>query len=108
MTVGGRITMSDSNKALLVDKRDNVATAFEDIPQNTRVTVIGGPEGLQVTASQNIAFCHKIAMRPIGKSDVVVKYGLPIGFATAEIAAGDWVHCHNVRPLSANPEAKKS
>ena len=42
---------------------------------------------------------HKIALRAIAKGEKVVKYGFPIGEATVDIAAGEWVHVHNVRTL---------
>lgn len=40
---------------------------------------------------------HKVAVRPIFKGEPVLKYGYPIGVATQDIAAGEWVHTHNLR-----------
>ena len=39
---------------------------------------------------------HKYAIRPIAKGENVIKYGMPIGHATADIAVGDHVHTHNL------------
>lgn len=39
---------------------------------------------------------HKVALKPIAKGEKVVKYGFPIGVATADIAEGEWVHSHNL------------
>ena len=39
---------------------------------------------------------HKHALRPIAKGENVIKYGAPIGHATEDIAAGEWVHTHNL------------
>ena len=39
---------------------------------------------------------HKYALRPIKAGENVIKYGMPIGHATADIAAGEHVHVHNV------------
>ena len=39
---------------------------------------------------------HKYAIKPIKLGENVVKYGMPIGHATADIAVGDHVHVHNV------------
>lgn len=39
---------------------------------------------------------HKVALRPIAKGENVIKYGFPIGHATADIAEGEWVHSHNL------------
>lgn len=40
---------------------------------------------------------HKIALFDISCGDAITKYGYPIGFATEKIAAGQWVHTHNVK-----------
>ena len=40
---------------------------------------------------------HKYARRAIHKGQPVIKYGFPIGIATADIAPGQRVHCHNLR-----------
>lgn len=39
---------------------------------------------------------HKYAIRPIADGENVIKYGMPIGRATCDIAVGDHVHVHNV------------
>ena len=40
---------------------------------------------------------HKLALRDIAAGEKIVKYGFPIGIATTDIKAGDWVHVHNVK-----------
>jgi altronate hydrolase len=40
---------------------------------------------------------HKVALVAIKMGEPVVKYGFPIGIATSEIQAGEWVHDHNVK-----------
>ena len=44
----------------------------------------------------NLADGHKYAARDIAKGENVIKYGNPIGHATADIKAGDHVHSHNL------------
>ena len=39
---------------------------------------------------------HKYAIRPIKAGENVIKYGNPIGHATADIAVGEQVHTHNL------------
>ena len=39
---------------------------------------------------------HKYALRPIAAGENVIKYGMPIGHATRDIAAGEHVHTHNL------------
>ena len=40
---------------------------------------------------------HKFAIHPISEGSRIVKYGAPIGIATADIAPGEYVHIHNLR-----------
>jgi len=55
-----------------------------------------GEEAEGVSAKERIPRGHKMAIRPIGADEAVVKYGQIIGFARQPIAPGDWVHEHNV------------
>ena len=45
----------------------------------------------------NLADSHKYALRDIKAGENVIKYGQPIGHATADINAGEHVHTHNVK-----------
>jgi len=45
----------------------------------------------------NLADGHKYALRDIAKGENVIKYGNPIGHATADIKAGEHVHTHNLK-----------
>ena len=40
---------------------------------------------------------HKIALRDIAAGEKIVKYGFPVGVATKDVKAGEWVHTHNTR-----------
>lgn len=40
---------------------------------------------------------HKRALVAIKKGESIIKYGNAIGLATADIAAGEWVHTHNLK-----------
>lgn len=55
-----------------------------------------GDEACGAKLSTDIPPGHKIASAKIAHGEAVVKYGHPIGSATAEIWPGDWVHEHNV------------
>ena len=78
--------------ALVISERDNVATALEPLEQGRRLEI----QGMTVVVGEPIAAGHKVALRAIGPGEPVVKYGSPIGLATADIAAGAHVHTHNV------------
>lgn len=40
---------------------------------------------------------HKVAIRDIAEGENIIKYGYPIGRATQNICAGQWVHTHNIK-----------
>ena len=50
---------------------------------------------------------HKVALRAIAEGEPVIKYGFPIGIATAPIAEGEHVHVHNTRTGLATETALK-
>ncbi|STF70734.1 altronate hydrolase [Escherichia coli] len=72
---------------------DNVAVALADLAEGTEVSV----DNQTVTLRQDVARGHKFALTDIAKGANVIKYGLPIGYALADIAAGVHVHAHNTR-----------
>lgn len=53
--------------------------------------------GVALTERDGIPAGHKFALRDIKRGEFVVKYGMPIGRAAADIKAGEWVHTHNLR-----------
>ncbi len=79
-------------RALRVDPGDSVATLLDDVHSGETVQV----GAFAVTASADIQRGHKIALQPIAAAAPVLKYGFPIGRATAAIAAGEHVHAHNL------------
>ena len=78
--------------AIQIHAADNVATALADLAANSAVAV----GSRRVTATEAIARGHKIALRAIARGSSVLKYGSPIGTATADIAIGAHVHSHNL------------
>lgn len=77
------------SKYIRIAGGDNVAVALEPLD--------AGEQILGVTLAENIPAGHKFALRAIAEGENVVKYGFPIGHATAPIAPGAWVHTHNVK-----------
>ena len=78
--------------AIVLDSHDNVATALAPLAAGQAVAL----EAATVTLAADIPSGHKFALRPIAEGEAVVKYGQPIGRATAAIAPGQHVHTHNV------------
>ena len=77
------------NDMIHIHPADNVAVALKPIPAGTQF------EG--VTAKADIPQGHKMALTDLAENDQVVKYGFPIGHAVQPIAAGEWVHTHNMK-----------
>ena len=75
---------------------DNVATLLDDVTAaGGEVRVLGHAADSTVPASEPIKLGHKIALTAIAAGQPVVKFGVAIGRASREIAAGQWVHLHN-------------
>ena len=48
-------------------------------------------------AKNDIPIGHKLAIRSIKAGDAIIKYGVDIGRAIADIAPGEHLHVHNVK-----------
>ena len=73
---------------LTVHPDDNVTTLLDSQADATLTQ-----EGLRV--SRGVPFGHKVARRRITRGEAVIKYGVVIGVATADIDSGEHVHVHN-------------
>ncbi len=78
--------------ALVISAHDNVATALEPLDPGRAVALAG----VEIIVREPIPRGHKLALRAIRAGEPVVKYGSPIGTASADIAAGSHVHTHNL------------
>ncbi len=91
----------DKCLALKVTDKDNVATIFANgVTDGTVVDVHdkkGNSEDVRVIG--DVPYGHKIAVKPIKKGELIIKYGEEIGAATKDIAKGEYVHVHNLEAL---------
>ena len=78
---------------LKINAADNVAVALADLAAGERVEV----DGTSVTLREAVARGHKFALRDLAAGEDVVKYGYPIGHVTCDVAAGTWIHSHNLK-----------
>lgn len=85
-------TAAEEQRAVILRGEDNVAVAARPIPKGY-VIAFGGRE---VEVREPIALGHKVALAPIAVGEPVRKYGQIIGFASKPVAAGAWIHVHNV------------
>ena len=72
---------------------DNVGIATRDIAAGECARALRGRE---LSASERIPQGHKIALVDIEPDALIVRYGVPVGVATTQVAAGCLVHVHNV------------
>lgn len=83
-------------KAILIDKKDNVATALRQMGKGDSISVAIEDRSVSVVLLQDIPFGHKFALTDIKQCDAIIKYGEVIGLATKPIRQGEHVHIHNV------------
>ncbi|MFO1045627.1 MAG: altronate dehydratase family protein [Planctomycetaceae bacterium] len=72
---------------------DNIAVAARKVPEATPFSFTGTSE---LSTVEPIEMGHKVALRSIDAGQPIKKFGQTIGFASAPISAGSWVHVHNV------------
>jgi altronate dehydratase small subunit len=84
---------SSDARLLFLDPKDNVCTATRAIESGTAVQL----GGCTILIGQTVPFGFKIAACKIALDDKVIKYGVPIGSATRDIAMGEMVHVHNMK-----------
>ena len=84
-------------KAILLNTKDNVATALTDIKQGETIQVDLDGRAVETVLLENVAMGHKYALVDLKEGDDIIKYGMFIAKATRDIKAGEWVHVHNAR-----------
>ncbi|TJY44131.1 altronate dehydratase [Cohnella pontilimi] len=82
---------------LILSPKDDVAIALCDLAGGDTVSVDVEGKELVLHLSNDIPKGHKVAIRAISAGRHVHKFGYSIGLAQKDIAAGEWVHTHNLR-----------
>ncbi|MDW7673881.1 MAG: UxaA family hydrolase [Bacillota bacterium] len=83
-----------SKDILIVNEKDNVATALVDLPAGKVIVLEKG--GKQLKILDEIAIGHKFALSQIDVNQNAIKYGEVIGVANVDIKPGNHVHVHNI------------
>ncbi|MCB1788349.1 MAG: UxaA family hydrolase [Chromatiaceae bacterium] len=52
---------------------------------------------IKFKAASDIPIGHKLAIKPMKEGDTVIKYGVDIGRAVADIGVGEHAHVHNIK-----------
>ena len=86
--------MKTQANIVVLAEGDNVGVAVQPIGGGESAT---SATGQQIAALEEIPLGHKIALRPIASGEKIMRLGVPVGIATADIPAGRLVHVHNVR-----------
>ncbi|MDR2445323.1 MAG: altronate dehydratase family protein [Spirochaetaceae bacterium] len=90
-------------KVIRINEKDNVAVALFPLKKGESLPSPDG--GTALTVEDPIPGGHKIALADLEPGDRIIKYGFPIGAASARIGRGAHVHTHNLRTLlSETPE----
>jgi sugar lactone lactonase YvrE len=97
ITAVGAATRLD---ARLLRGNDDVATALVDLPAGALLRVSSGGTTREVTLREDIRAGHKFAVRALAAGLRIRKYGEFIGRTTTHVAAGAWVHVHNLATSS--------
>ncbi len=79
--------------AIRLHPSDNVICLLRAHVLGERPEFVGG-RGFPLLS--DVPLGHKVATDRIASGGEVVKHGAPIGHATADIAAGEHVHLHNL------------
>ena len=87
------MTTEQGGGLLRLQEGDNVAMATRNLEAGEQVRF-----GDQVfRLARRVPTGHKLAIRPIAAGERVIKFRVPIGSATVAIAAGEYVHTHNLK-----------
>ncbi len=84
--------MSDK-RFILLHEDDNVFVCCQQMAATETINI----EGQNFNLKSDINVGHKLARKNIAKGQKIIKYGVSIGSATAEIVTGEHVHIDNIK-----------
>jgi len=89
------------NHAIILNEKDNVATALKDLSKGSRIEVLekNKNDKIMVKVKMNISAGFKVGLEDIPKGKKIYKYGNVIGTAKLNIKAGERVHIENMSSL---------
>ena len=96
-----------SNKSIVMDSKDNIATAIKELKKDENIEVEIGEKIKKIVINQEVPFGHKFALTTISQREDVIKYGEIIGAASKDISVGDYVHVHNLESKRGRGDLKK-
>jgi altronate dehydratase small subunit len=94
--IQGEVKMESKTRAIVINEKDNVATALRPLHAGTPVSVEIKGCVEKIKLRSDIPMGHKFALKDMEEGEAVIKYGEPIGQSTVRIIQGEHVHVHNV------------
>lgn len=88
--------METKSQAIVINAKDNVATALEPLHAGAQVAAEVQGRVEEISLLSDIPMGHKFALEDIEEGEAIIKYGEPIGQSTMKISRGEHVHVHNV------------
>ena len=91
------VGLAGGKKALVLDRKDNVAVSLTDLVAGDSCMVAeDGGKKYETIVIENIPFGHKFALIDLDKDAEVYKYGEEIGKMKVALGKGGWIHSHNM------------
>lgn len=80
-------------KFVLLNKADNVFICCQTLKAGEIISI----NKQEINMVNPIDVGHKIAKENIKQGQKIIRYGVPIGSATADIEIGEHIHLHNMK-----------
>jgi hypothetical protein len=91
-------------RLIVLDPADSVGVTTGALRAGDVVTT---PDGSECVVRTRVRPGHKVALRDHEEGEPVIKYGAPIGVATARILQGEHVHSHNLVTVRGRRSARR-
>ena len=78
---------------LKINRADSVVVCLQPMKKGDRVEV----DGTTIVLNQDTPAGHKVLTKDTKAGEDIIKYGYPIGHATEDLKAGDWVNENNLK-----------
>jgi altronate dehydratase small subunit len=94
--IRGEVKMESKMRAIVINEKDNVATALGPLRAGTSVSVEIKGLVQKINLRSDIPMGHKFALKDMEEGEAVIKYGEPIGQSKVRIIQGEHIHVYNV------------
>ncbi|RXZ83993.1 altronate dehydratase [Paenibacillaceae bacterium] len=87
------------NEWVQLHRNDHVIVALRPFAKGEEVYLHGGEEGAadqKLILQADVPKGHKILIKSVRQGEDILKFGYSIGRAKEDLAAGSWVHTHNM------------